>query len=391
MQRSKSNGFLKQVKAKSKQPSEKPVRRQRKRVNSGISAHDLNIFTKAIGFKSSAGGTHNYIRELLNYLIKTRSVYKASTCLRGSQFLQYHIRNGDRVDTDGILEQVMERLVSICNDSYGNYVVQCFFMVRNRSFEMRIIEGMVRSICQIAINQYGCRVLQEAILSINDELLLTVIDALAPNTYRLAVNNSGCYVILGLIKRTGKCAVKVLLENAILGCPNRLIELSKSSFGCRIVVRMIEEGFPDDQETIVRAIIQSPRYLLLLAMDEFGNYVIQHVVKHFGELYSNQIMDALDGRVLEMAKNKFCSNVIEILYERGGRKVEDRIIKKVDINFIKECLDNRFANYLIQKMLAEGSLENRLRIRRLLQIIPDLTNLKFGKFVMYRLSRLNRY
>lgn len=106
--------------------------------------------------------------------------------------------------------------------------------------------------------------------------------------------------------------------------------------------------------------------------------------------HSIAVMDVFEGRLLEMAKNKFSSNVLEVVYKRGGRKVEDRIVKQVDDYFLKECLNNKFANYLVQTFLTEGDSKNRENIRILLNSMSDLKKLKFGKFVIYRLCRLNR-
>jgi len=260
-------------------------------------------------------------------------------------------------------------------------------MINSPEIEKKIMLRMKDNICTIAMNQYGCRVLQKAILSISDELFQTVFSVIAPNTYMLAVDSFACHVLLRAIERGNGGIVKVMLEN-IRG--QTMVELAKNTFGCRIVQRMLEKAFPEDREIIVREITVSPWKMLTLTMDEFGNYVVQYIIDQFGERYSKAVMDVLDGRLLMMAKNKFCSNVLEILYKRGGREVQARLMEKVDVRFIKECLNDRFANYLIQTMLIEGNQEHQEKMRLLLQTIPNLKDLKYGKFVIFRLSRLNR-
>jgi len=369
------------------------ARSRRKRYGSGISANDLKLFTKAVGFQSCTDESPNYICELLDYVVDSKQVYSATKCPRGSKFLQHQIINANDVDRNDILKQVIEKLVPICNDNYGNYVVQCLFMLKNPVIEREILMRMRGSLCVVAMNQYGCRVLQKAIPTINDELLRIVIDAIAPNTFMLAVHNFGYHVLQRAIERGVGKVVRVLLLNA-MGTTgrrrNRLVELSKNSFGCRIVQGMLEKAYPEDRETIIRAVMSSNRDLRDLCVDEYGNYVVQHIVKQFQEQYSMAVMDVLNGRLLKMAKNKFCSNVLEVLYKRGGRKVEDRLIQQVDHKFVKECLSDRFANYLVQTMLTEGVRENRAKIRHLLETIPNLIKLKFGKFVNHRLCKMNR-
>jgi len=367
------------------------ARSRRKGYSSGISTKDLMFFTNSIGFKSLTGSTHQYICELLDFIIDTKRVYQATTCPAGSKFLQHQIINANWTDFHDILQQVMEKLVTICNDQYGNYVVQCFFKLSDPAVWRKILMRIRSSIRVIAMNQYGCRVLQRVISEIDDVLFRIVIDAISRRAWMLAVHNFGCHVLHCTIVRGSGEIVKILLEKASGRRRKKmLIELSKSAFGCRIVKSMLENAFPGDREIIIEAIMGMPRILLLLCMDEFGNYVIQHIVEHFKEKHSMAVMKVLDSRILEMAKNKFCSNVLEVLYKKGGREVQDRLIKLVDLNFLQECLNDRFANYLVQTMLTEGDPRNRKKILNLLLTIPYLQKLTYGKFVTYRLSKMKR-
>jgi len=175
--------------------------RSRRNYSSGISGKDLKRFAKFIGFKTCKDRTHTYICELLDYVIDSKQVYRASKCPRGSKFLQHQIMNANNADRNDILLQVMEKLVKICNENYGNYVVQSFFMLKKPAIEREILLRMKGSLCVVAMNQYGCRVLQKAIPTISDELLHIMIDALAPNALMLAVHNFGCHVLQCAIDR----------------------------------------------------------------------------------------------------------------------------------------------------------------------------------------------
>jgi len=73
---------------------------------------------------------------------------------------------------------------------------------------------------------------------------------------------------------------------------------------------------------------------------------------------------------------------LEVLYKHGGKDVEDRFVKLLDRNLLKEFLNDQFANYLIQTMLTAGDPRNREKLRRLLLTIPHLLKLKYGKFVI---------
>jgi len=150
---------------------------------------------------------------------------------------------------------------------------------------------------------------------------------------------------------------------------------------------MLENTAIEDRVVIIDTIMGSARVFFALCKHQYGNYVIQHILSHFREQYSMVAMDLLDGKLSKMAKNKFCSNVLEVLYKHGGRDVEDRFVKLLDRYLLKEFLNDKFANYLVQTMLTEGEPENREKLRRLLLTIPNLQKLKYGKFVVKLLSK----
>jgi len=358
----------------------------RKRYRSRICRKDLKLFTKAIGYQSFRNGIHYDTFEILDYVIDSKLVYRSCTCRRGSMFLQYHIMNANCANLNGILEQVMEKLIAICNEKYGNHVVQCFFQVNNQDIEREIALRMKTSICALAMNQYGCRVLQRVILSIHDELLRSVTDNIASQACMLAVDEFGHHVLQCAIERGSGEFVQVLLVNLMGGRRNKsLIKLCKDPFGCRVLQRMLERAYPRDRGVIIGVIKSSPRDLLALCKDKYGNYIVQHIVNHFPQQYSMIFMDMLNDKFLKMAKNKFCSYILEVLYKRGGREVENRMIKQVNPKLLKDFLNDQFAHYLVQTMLSEGAPENKVKIQRMLLTIPRLQTLKYGNYVINRL------
>jgi len=300
--------------------------------------------------------------------------------------LQYQIINSNWANRNDILDQVMGKLIPICNDTYGNHVVQCFFQLNNPEVEREIVVRMNKSFCALAMNQYGSRVLQRAILSINDKLFRSVMEAIAPKTYMLSVDEFGHHVLQCIIKRGSTEVVQVLLVKIMDGRRNNsLIKLSMDKFGCRVLQRMLPIAQPRDKEVIIDVIMGSPRYLLALCKHQYGNYIVQYILNNFPEQHSMTFTDMLSDKLLKMAKNKFGSYVLEVLYKRGGRYVQNRIIKKVNRRLLKEFLNDQFAHYLVQTILTEGEPDNRVKIQRLLLTIPYLQKLKYGKFVINRL------
>lgn len=280
-----------------------------------------------------------------------------------------------------ILQQVFENLIPICNNKFGNHVVQCYFQLSNQSIEREIFLRLKGSLCDLAVNEYGSRVLQTMIFSVNDKLFRILIDVIAPKAYMLATDHVGHHVLRRAIER-GSGAIVLLLVN-VIGRRRRtsLIALSRNVYGCRIVQRMLENAHHQESVVIIDAIMGSTRDLLALCQDQYGNYVVQYILNHFRKQHSMSLMNALDGKLSKIAKNKFGSNVLEVLYKQGGRDVKDRLIKLMNPKLLREFLNNQFANYFVQTMLREGEPENQEKIRRLLFTIPHIQKFKYGRIL----------
>ena len=63
-----------------------------------------------------------------------------------------------------------------------------------------------------------------------------------------------------------------------------------------------------------------------LAQDQFGNYVVQHVLEHGKETHKASIMKVLRDHLLLLSKQKFSSNVIERCLQHASDKEKDLLI-----------------------------------------------------------------
>lgn len=71
-------------------------------------------------------------------------------------------------------------------------------------------------------------------------------------------------------------------------------------------------------------------HLKQLVLDQYGNYVIQHVIEHGSPSDKEQIVqDVISDDLLKFAQHKFASNVIEKCLTFGGHAERNLIIDKV--------------------------------------------------------------
>lgn len=132
-----------------------------------------------------------------------------------------------------------------------------------------------------------------------------------------------------------------------------------------------------------------------LIQDQYGNYVIQHVLEKGRPQDKAAIVAKVRGQVLGMSKHKFASNVVEKCVAFGSRRDRSLLIEEViSVKSDGTCalvimMKDQFANYVIQKMLdvVDGDQREQLVVK----IKPHLTSLKkytYGKHLISKVEKL---
>ena len=167
--------------------------------------------------------------------------------------------------------------------------------------------------------------------------------------------------------------------------------VSTHPFGCRIVQRVLEFCIPEQTKPVLDQVLQASRDLM---RDQFGNYVIQHLVEHGLPEHRSYIGSLIRGNLLSCCQHKFASNIVERCLEYGSREEQ--------LAFIDEALStdatgtvplhammkDKFGNFVTQKMLDLASPEQRAKIINYLRsAAPTLKRHQFGRHVIARLAR----
>lgn len=164
--------------------------------------------------------------------------------------------------------------------------------------------------------------------------------------------------------------------------------MSTHRHGCCVLQRCIDHGTPTQRLQLVN---QIELHSLSLVQDAFGNYVVQYIldlnvpdlptkiVKRLEVLIKHEFTLTLQGKVKDMSKQKFSSNVVEKCLKVGNGECVARIICEIiDVSYnselpilpnpierelaqkrIAELIHDSYGNYVIQTCLGEGGKKVR--------------------------------
>lgn len=128
--------------------------------------------------------------------------------------------------------------------------------------------------------------------------------------------------------------------------------LSSHKFGCRIVQRLLDHCLPQDKALILERL---HRRAPTLIMDQFGNYVPQHVIANGDRADRDRIIEVVKTHLIGFSRQKFASNVVEKCLEHGTEHQRRDIMRQLTARnekgrtLLSELLRDPFGNYVIRK------------------------------------------
>lgn len=66
-----------------------------------------------------------------------------------------------------------------------------------------------------------------------------------------------------------------------------------------------------------------------LVQDQYGNYVIQHILERGRPSDKSMVVSKIRGQVLQLSKHKFASNVVEKCVDYGTKEERQLLIEEV--------------------------------------------------------------
>ena len=292
----------------------------------------------------------------------------------GSRFIQQRLELANDDEKNLITAEILPAIKSLRNDVFGNYVVQKLFEHSNYDMKTKLKQTLVGEMVELSSQMYGCRVVQKALERMNDEDLIKLLSEFHSPVLACIHDQNGNHVIQKIVEVVssrsktyhsedkGK-AVKFSMElRFILDCViDNIVPLSCHPFGCRVLQRILEHCV-ESQKSMALDCIQ--KFLRVLLDDQYGNYVIQHVLQ-FGRKSDRDVVLNIvaENGILGLSRQKFASNVIEKLLKYGNgdhrnaivremlKIVDDKTVETGRCSIVLLMVRDAYANYVVQTTL----------------------------------------
>ncbi|GKZ01175.1 hypothetical protein MPSEU_001068900 [Mayamaea pseudoterrestris] len=334
----------------------------------------------------------------------------------GSRFIQQRLESKVLEEQQIVVHEVLPAIRRLRDDVFGNYVIQKLLDFGTTDTKAAIRDTLKGEMVQLSFQMYGCRVVQKAFEGLADEDLPGLLGEFQYNVLSCIHDQNGNHVIQKCIEvmsaRLKRRKANSPLTDEHLDFIIRDILVNASSlschpYGCRVLQRILEHCDEGRKKLILDEVMKSHRKLL---DDQYGNYVIQHVLQFGREVDRDSLLDIIiDSGLLGLSRQKFASNVVEKLLRYGNsrqrRAIVREMLKKGDdptvnshgsipgdqgTSVVLLMVRDAYANYVVQTTLdvVPESEEKGLFLQELNSYADELRQYTFAKHIVAKLQTM---
>lgn len=225
-----------------------------------------------------------------------------------------------------VVTNMLEFLSDVMMNQFGNYLCQKLIEVCSVNDIKKIVGAILPSVIEISMDNHGTRVIQSLIetlgkyhLSLHSEII-AIINELNTEIFTMIVHANGNHVIQQflLVFRAsekpgdpdieGSDALGIYTNFIFNSCMQSCDIIGTDKHGCCVMQRCLEKGLMS-QKLALSEIINSRLHLMI--EDQYGNYLVQNVIKLCNDTLNEQILNFIAGDFIRLSQMKFSSNVIE--------------------------------------------------------------------------------
>ncbi|XP_052180115.1 pumilio homolog 2-like [Diospyros lotus] len=318
----------------------------------------------------------------------TGHVVEFSADQYGSRFIQQKLETATVEEKNMVFMEIIPQALTLMTDVFGNYVVQKFFEHGMVSQKRELASKLFGNVLTLSLQMYGCRVIQKAIEVVDLDQKIKMVEELDGHVMRCVRDQNGNHVIQKCIE----CVPEEQIQFIVSTFFDQVVTLSTHPYGCRVVQRILEHCLdPKTQDKVMDEILGS---VSMLAQDQYGNYVVQHVLEHGKPHERSSIIKELAGKIVQMSQQKFASNVVEKCLTFGDPSERQLLVNEMlgstDENEpLQAMMKDQFANYVVQKVLETCEDQQReLILSRIKVHLNALKKYTYGKHIVARVEKL---
>ncbi|KAF2274169.1 ARM repeat-containing protein [Westerdykella ornata] len=330
----------------------------------------------------------------MNYDLKTMpraEIYSLCKDQHGCRFLQKKLEERNDEYLQIIFEETAPHVVELMTDPFGNYLCQKLLEYATDEQRDKLVHNAATSLVQIALNQHGTRALQKMIEFISTPKQISmIIEAFQNQVVELIQDLNGNHVIQKCLNHLKAEDAQFIFDAVGTNC----VAVGTHRHGCCVLQRCIDHASGFQKVQLVRQITANS---FDLVQDPFGNYVVQYILDLNDYSFTNPLCLGFAGKVAELSKQKFSSNVIEKCIRCADMNTKRIMIEELmQEEELEKLMRDSYGNYVIQTALEFAPPDQSLRMIECMRpLLPAIRQTPYGRRIQSKVqereSRLSSY
>jgi len=308
----------------------------------------------------------------------------------GSRFVQKKLTDPEYRNV--FFQELKDHVAELMMDNFGHYAIEALFQVSPDDQRLHLVGNLAPLIAIVSCHKQGSFSIQSIMESLQTQTEIEmIVEALSKHVMQIILNCSGHHVIIRFLSKFGWPFTR-FVHRALVG---HCYEFSTDHYGLRVMKAAVDAG-PHSQLTNVFNCIS--KHTNNLVVNQYGNYIIQHLLDVCPSSITNTIKEKLSGQYVRFSKQKFSSNVVEKVIKHSKKETEAQLTRiKVDNDDNKDqegfkdwrkiivrelcakaydLISDKYGNYCLQTALNSASNDPEL-VRELTEAItPHLDTLR---------------
>lgn len=165
--------------------------------------------------------------------------------------------------------------------------------------------------------------------------------------------------------------------------------------GCCVLQRCIDHASGQQKHDLVRKITA---HSFNLVQDPFGNYVVQYILDLNEPAFTTPMCENFRGKIVELSKQKFSSNVIEKCIRCAEMPAKAMMIEELllDVEDLVQLMRDSYGNYVVQTALEFAPSDMCVQLIEMMRpILPSIRQTPYGRRIQSKVQeregRLSQY
>ncbi|KAK3320876.1 armadillo-type protein [Cercophora scortea] len=310
------------------------------------------------------------------------TIYTLCKDQHGCRYLQKQLENRIPEQVHMIWLETNQHVVELMTDPFGNYLCQKLLEYCSDDERTVLIQNAASDMVRIALNQHGTRALQKMIEHVTLPVQISlIIEALRYQVVELIQDLNGNHVIQ-------KCLNKLSAQDATFifeAVGTHAVDVGTHRHGCCVLQRCIDHADGPQKVWLIKCITD---HAVALVQDPFGNYVVQYIIDLNEMSFTEPLVQQFRGRIAQLSRHKFSSNVVEKCLRCAGDVSKDMIVSELLIpGEMDRLLRDSFANYVIQTALEYATpLMKHNLVECIRPILPTIRATPYGRRIQAKIQ-----